>query len=101
MFLDGPSAKARDSVHLVFAGEKVQPDYLLPAADISEAESFDAFRVVSLEALVRMKLTSYRTKDRTHLLDMLDVGLIDASWVQQLPGEVADRLQRLIDDPNA
>src|SRR5438067_4328157 len=27
MFIDGPKAKARDAVHLVFAGEKVRPDY--------------------------------------------------------------------------
>jgi len=39
--------------------------------------SFNSFRVLSLEALVRMKLTSYRDKDRMHLRDMLDVGLID------------------------
>src|SRR3954468_15715492 len=28
MFLDGPSAKARDAVHIVFAREKVSPNYL-------------------------------------------------------------------------
>src|SRR5688572_29439735 len=27
MFLDGPGAKARDAVHIVFAGEKVRPTY--------------------------------------------------------------------------
>lgn len=27
MFLDGPDAKARDAVHVVFAGEKVRPEY--------------------------------------------------------------------------
>src|SRR5436190_11984173 len=26
MFLDGPSAKARDAVHIIFAGERVRPD---------------------------------------------------------------------------
>src|SRR5713101_1274894 len=31
MFLDGPKAKARDAVHVVFASEKVRPEYLLPA----------------------------------------------------------------------
>src|SRR3970040_2302586 len=30
MFLDGPDAKARDSVHVVLAAEKVRPDYLAP-----------------------------------------------------------------------
>jgi ethanolamine ammonia-lyase small subunit len=29
LFLDGPHAKARDAVHIVFAGEKVRSDYLL------------------------------------------------------------------------
>src|SRR5438128_460279 len=27
LFLDGPSAKARDAVHVVFAGEKVRREY--------------------------------------------------------------------------
>ena len=26
MFLDGPGTKARDAVHVLFAGEKVRPD---------------------------------------------------------------------------
>jgi hypothetical protein len=99
MFLDGPEARARDAVHLLYAGEKVRPEYVLPAADLAESEQVAAFRVVSLDALVRMKLTSYRIKDQTHLLDMLDVGLIDASWVSRLPPELGQRLQRLIDSP--
>jgi len=44
------------------------------AASADESESSDQFQVVSLAALVRMKLTSFRLKDRVHLLDMLDVG---------------------------
>ena len=57
-------------------------------------------RVLSLEALVRMKLTSYRDKDRTHLRDMLDVGLLDATWPNRYPTELAARLQHLIDTPD-
>src|SRR6185437_12971990 len=34
MFLDGPEAKARDAVHLVFASEKVRPDYPTTAPDV-------------------------------------------------------------------
>jgi hypothetical protein len=37
MFLDGPQSKARDAIHVVFAGEKVSPSYLLPAPDVNEA----------------------------------------------------------------
>ena len=33
MFLDGPGAKARDAVHILFAGEKVRPDSPAPAPD--------------------------------------------------------------------
>ena len=100
MFLDGPDAKARDAVHVVFAGEKVRQEYLLPAPDVVESEPTDHFRLLTLDALVRMKLTSFLTKDRVHLLDMIDVGLIDAAWVAMLPSEVAPRLQELIDHPD-
>lgn len=99
LFLDGADARPRDAVHVVFAGEKVRPEYASPAPDVSDAVKPDAFRVIGLEALVRMKLTSFRDKDRTHLRDMLDVGLIDASWPDRLPKELGTRLQTLIDTP--
>jgi hypothetical protein len=99
MFLDGPGAKARDAVHVVFAAEKVRKEYLLPAPDIAEFERDAAFRILTLEALVRMKLTSYRRKDQMHLIDLLDVGLIDASWYDRFPSELASRLRELIENP--
>jgi len=99
LFLDGAKAKARDAVHVVFAGEKVRPDYLLPAPDIAEAEQASLFRVLTLEALVRMKLTSFRDKDRTHLRDLLEVGLVDQTWCKRFPPALAARLQELIDNP--
>jgi hypothetical protein len=100
LFLDGPAAKARDAVHVVFAGEKVRPEYQLPAPDITESQSAASFRVLALEPLVRMKLTSFRRKDQVHLLDMLDVGLIDPSWCLRFPQELAARLQDLVDNPH-
>src|SRR5260221_68441 len=80
MFLDGPDAKARDAVHLVFSGEKVRSDAISPNPDVTESETTESFRLVTLEALVRMKLTSFRDKDRTHLRDLIEVGLVDSSW---------------------
>ena len=97
--MDGPEAKARDAVHLVFAGEKVRPEYPLPAPDVQECEQAPSFRLLSLESLVRMKLTSFRRKDQMHLLDMIDVGLIDAAWTVRFPPELAARLQELLDHP--
>jgi hypothetical protein len=99
MFLDGPEAKARDAIHVVFAGEKVRPEYVLPAPDPDQSEQTVAFRVLDLEALVQMKLTSFRDKDRMHLRDLIDVGLIDAAWCDRFPAALASRLQELLDNP--
>ncbi|MFO7902716.1 MAG: hypothetical protein ACQESR_09750 [Planctomycetota bacterium] len=100
MFLDGPKAKARDAVHIVFGGEKVRSEYLLPAPDATEYDRTAQLRILGLEALVRMKLTSFRDKDRVHLRDLIDVGLIDRTWTEPLPGELAARLKQLLDDPH-
>ena len=99
MFLDGENATPRDAVHLVFSGEKVREHYVAPVPDVAEYESFTAYRVVSLAGLARMKLTSYRDKDRTHLRDLIDVGLLDAAWLDRLPPELAARLKELLDNP--
>ena len=99
MFLDGPDAKARDAVHIVFAGEKVRPESLAAAPTVEESQADPAFRVLSLDGLVRMKLTAFRDKDRTHLRDMIDIGLVDPSWLDRLPPELAPRLKELLDTP--
>jgi len=96
MFLDGPNARARDAVHVVFAAEKVRPAYPAPAPEVSESEQTASFRLVTLEALVRMKLTSFRDKDRMHLRDLIEVGLVDTSWCARLPSELSARLQHLL-----
>jgi hypothetical protein len=99
LFLDGPTASPRDAVHVVFAGEKVRPAYATAAPDVGESVKPQDFRVIALEALVRMKLTSFRRKDQVHLTDMLEVGLIDVTWTARLPAALAARLQLLIDTP--
>jgi len=99
MFLDGPNSKAGDAVHILFAGERVRPDDPCAAPDVSESERGKDYAVLSLEALVRMKLTSNRDKDRTHLRDMIELGLIDANWCPRYPSELATRLQHLFDTP--
>lgn len=99
LFLDGPNARPKDAVHVVFAGEKIRPDYVEPAPDVDESERAADFRVLSLDALVRMKLTSFRRKDQVHLLDFIEVGLVDANWCSRLPGSLASRLQELLANP--
>ena len=100
LFLDSPDAKARDAIHVIFAGENASADYALSAPDVMESEPAESFRVLRLDALVRMKLTSFRDKDRTHLRDSISVGLIDESWLIKLPDELAARLKSLLNTPD-
>src|SRR3954468_17720397 len=60
VFLDGPGAKARNAVHIVFAGEKVRPAEPAANPDVSESEPAEHFRILSLQALVQIKLTAFR-----------------------------------------
>ena len=99
MFLDSVDSKAREAVHVVFAGEKVRPEYPLPTPTLDQAERMAEFSALGLEALVRMKLTSNRRKDQVHILDLIGVGLVDASWLENLPPELVPRLQDLLDNP--
>ena len=99
-FLEVPDGKFRDAVHLLYAGEKVTAADPVPTPSMDEWQYGEAYRVVSLAALVRMKLVSYRDKDRTHLRDMLDVGLIDGSWPARYSEPLRSRLQALLDDPD-
>ena len=94
-FVDGPGAKARDAVHIIFAGEKVRPDQLLPTPDPSDSEMTPLFHLLHLDSLVRMELSSFRLNDRGDLVDLIDVGLVDESWLGSLPVELAQRLRRL------
>lgn len=103
VFLDDAASSPRQVVRLVFAGELVKPGE--PAANPDVSESIDAgggenFRILNLNALVRIKLTAFRDKDRTHLRDLIDVGLVDPSWTAQLPAPLAERLQLLLDNPD-
>ena len=87
MFLDGAGAKARDAVHVLFTGEKVRKDYLEATPDVEPHDVAPPFRVLPLEPLVKMKLTSFRLKDQVHIQDLIGVGLIDAAWPDRLPPE--------------
>ena len=99
-FIDGPQGKPSGGIHLLYAGEKVRRDdeYHLP--EIDDSERAVEFQVVNLEALLLMKLIAWRDKDRTHIRDIIGVGLIDATWPARFPAPLGDRLQRLLDDPN-
>lgn len=100
LFLDGPDAGPREAVHLVFAGELVKPGEPASNPDVVPFTDMGAFRVLNLESLVQIKLTAFRDKDRTHLRDLIEVGLVDQSWTDRLPPALAERLQGILDTPD-
>jgi hypothetical protein len=78
----------------------VRPGEPGPNPSVDESTDMGQFRVLNLQAVVRIKLTAFRRKDQVHLLDMVNVGLIDASWTAKLPPALATRLQSLLDTPD-
>ena len=73
MFLEGPDAKPSESVHILFASEKVRDDYAMATPDVTESEMPTTYRVISLEPLVRMELSSCRAENGMHLRDLIGV----------------------------
>lgn len=99
MFLDGPEGSPRSAVHVIFADEPVATGDVHSAPSIAESEAHESYRVLNLEALVRMKLSANRDADRVHIRDMIGLGLIDSSWLDRLPPDLAARLKHLLDTP--
>jgi hypothetical protein len=100
LFIDGPKGKPSQGVHLLFAGELVRDKDTVPTPTLDEATAGPRFRLVSLEALLRMKLVSYRDKDKTHIRDLIGVGLIDDTWPDRFPPLLAERLRAILADPD-
>jgi len=100
LFLDGPEAKASDAIRFIFADEKVRPERLNSAPDVYASVLGPGYRTIELEPLVRMKLNAFRLKDQVHLLDMIEVGLIDETWPARFEPELAERLQQMLDNPD-
>jgi hypothetical protein len=67
---------ARRAVHMVFAGEKVRAEYADTVPELGAARVLNGVRLVPVEHLIRMKLTSFRLKDQTHLKDLDEAGVI-------------------------
>jgi len=97
MFLDRRDPNPRHAVHLLWAGEKVRPNYALASPTIDQRQTLpNDFPVVALPGLVQMKLLSYRDQDKVHLRDMIDVGLVDRELIEGLPPALAERLHALL-----
>lgn len=99
VFLDGPQGKPSQGLHVLLAGRKVKAEYATAAPSVQQSIEMNQKRVVELLPLVEMKLNSYRLKDRTHLMDLIQIGLIDSTWLERLHATLAPRLKELLDNP--
>ncbi len=95
MLVDADQPGARSSVHLIFIGEKVRPSYLaeIPASD--PVRTKEGIWICSVADLVRMKLTSFRLKDKVHIQDLDGAGLITAEIEAALPDPLLERLREV------
>jgi hypothetical protein len=82
------------------AAEKTCDNQPEANAAITESEGTGDFRLISLEALVRMKLSAFRDKDRVHLRDLASVGLIGKSWLDRFSGTMRNRLNGILTSPD-
>lgn len=101
MFVLQENPNPKTGVHLLFAGEKVRPEYKHAAPDPSDCVvTDDGFRLIELRRLVEMKLQAYRFIDRAHIQDLLSVGLIDDTLRDALPPDLRERLEEIEKIPN-
>jgi hypothetical protein len=99
-FLEGKEDSVRYAIHIVLANQMVKESDYEANPDVEPSEYGDGIRTLPLERLVRMKLNSFRLKDRVHLLDLIEVGLLDRTWIGKFPKVLGDRLKQLIDNPD-
>lgn len=99
MFLEQPEGPARDEVQVIFANERVNDRQLYTHPPATASEQMEGIAILDLDALVRIKLDPWPHKDRTHLRDMLEVCVLDASWLDSLPPPLAERLRHLFQNP--
>ena len=94
MLVDAVQPKARSAVHLLFVREKVRPEYVEAVPDFSPpVRTTEGVLLASVADLVRMKLTSYRLKDRVHFQDLDAVELINPEVEAQLSEVLRARLR--------
>ena len=96
MLLDNAEPRASSGIHMVFVGEKVRPEYVEPIPALSEpTRTAEGILLAPVSDLVRMKLTSFRLKDKVHIQDMDSVGLITPEIENALPDVLRERLREV------
>jgi hypothetical protein len=96
MLVDAEAPKAHSAIHLLFIREKVRKEYEEPVPAFSPAVQYEnGISIISVADLVKMKLTSFRLKDRVHIQDLDGAGLITPEVEAQLSPPLKVRLQEV------
>ncbi len=95
MLVDTVEPNARRAVHFVFVREKVRPEYSEPVPELGAPAEFGELLVAPVAELVRMKLTSFRDKDRVHIRDLDAAALITPEIEAGLPEALRERLAEI------
>ena len=82
------------------AGEPLHPGGGLSVPDVWESSVVEGRCIASLDPLTRLLLGRDRTEDRMLTRDLIDVGLIDATWPDRLPPVLGDRLREILATPD-
>ena len=98
MLMYGQTDSARNAVHLIFSGEMVRPNQAEPNPPIAPERKRihgGEVMVIPVADLLRMKLSSFRDKDRVHVRSMDGAGLIMREVEAGLSDELSARLQHV------
>ena len=94
-------AKARDAVHVLFAGEKVRPEYAYPTTDVEPCDRGNGYRVVADTGGLREVVPSgervglrFNGGDAEHLGVMIERLLIDGELRDRLVTEASEHVLR-------
>ena len=96
LLVDTRELGRRSAAHFVFVREKVRPDYEEAVPEFSApVRTQEGVLLAPARDLIRVKLASFRLKDRVHLQDMDAVGLITPEIEAELPDRLRARLKEV------
>jgi hypothetical protein len=87
-------------VHVWFAATKARAGDIHSLPKVIAVDGIGGYRILTIERLAEMLLALHRNQDRMHVRDLINVGLINRSWLAKLPPLLAERLQAILDTPD-
>ena len=94
MLVQKGQPSARRAVHMIFSGEKVREEYTDTVPEMGRFRTLKGVRLIPVEDLLRLKLTSYRLKDEMHVKDLDEAGVITSEIEASLSPLQLERLRQ-------